>query len=135
MTSEKAAWLAGFFDGEGCLSAAFRPGVGAYARVQIAQKDRAVLDEIKDLLGFGSIAVYSSGVHSYRISDPAHIRTFIELILPYAVVKRDKLRVAHALACLYQTRERGRNGSWVKLDPVLVARRVELAEELRVRRV
>jgi len=55
---EDLAWLAGFFDGEGCVSVSQRDRKqGSYSalRLQITQCDRAPLDKTKSILGFGNV--------------------------------------------------------------------------------
>lgn len=58
-----AHWFAGFIDGEGCFyirsHQPTRVGYGCLLRLQLRDDDRAILDEIRDILGVGTTGVVS----------------------------------------------------------------------------
>jgi hypothetical protein len=97
------AYIAGFFDGEGCVRAYTRPDrfTGCHSRIQIAQsgeRGRIVLQEIsRFLLTHGVI----SQVHVHKYKNPKYlygwylqisriecVKQFIRLVMPYLLVKK-----------------------------------------------
>src|SRR5215475_5687920 len=90
------AYIAGFFDGEGCVH--FRNG---RPHLSIAQKDPAVLHKIQGMLGYGSI-FQPQGMdkhryeHAWRLTITRDVYTyhFVRMIYKYSVVKRKKLALA-----------------------------------------
>jgi len=88
VTKIQAAYIAGFFDGEGCVSTGRR-----HLAIKLAQKNRGVLDYIVKTLGYGKVRRCNNGHHSmYIYSKPRQTR-FIKLVLPYSIVKRSQLEV------------------------------------------
>jgi len=89
------AYLAGFFDGEGCVSG-FKRG---YPRITITQKDPRPLMWIQSLCG-GTLdqaqrsGCFGGGVYRWRLFAGKSVALFIEGVLPYTIVKRDDLRKA-----------------------------------------
>jgi intein/homing endonuclease len=88
------AYIAGFFDGEGCVH--FR-SVGKYNRpiLSMSQKDPEVLHRIQDVLGYGKMSHNSANNQwQLRISVQYQIRHFIREVHRYSIVKRKPLRRA-----------------------------------------
>jgi len=93
VTKTQAAYIAGFFDGEGCVST--KSNRNSHPRITLAQKDRGVLDYIVEILGYGE--VYKNSrilIDIMRINSKSCQTHFIKLVLPYSVVKRSQLEVA-----------------------------------------
>lgn len=86
-TATEAAYIAGFFDGEGCISLTNRGAV----KVTISQKIVDPLDFIQETLGAGSI-YYANKRESYRyyLGGRPLVISFLEQTLPYLIVKREK---------------------------------------------
>lgn len=94
-TEKQLAYIAGFFDGEGCVqihgSRNRRQPAGPY--IWMGQKSRKVLDEIQGYLGFGKITQSNRGHHILRFSRQDGLQ-FARWIAPYAIVKREQLLLA-----------------------------------------
>lgn len=89
-------WLAGFFDGEGCVRSKYTSGGYLQVRCSISQKDREILETIQQQLGYGRI--YSKVTcYSLEISKKAEVMHFIRLIYPHSVVKKRQLHVGYLL--------------------------------------
>lgn len=86
-------YIAGFFDGEGCVcinkSKDVRnpKGYTDRIRVMVSQVDRTPLDAIMSQFG-GIITLRSTGVHELVMSDMATISAFLTRMLPHLIVKR-----------------------------------------------
>jgi hypothetical protein len=100
------AWLAGLFEGEGNLSIAKNGGT----RLTIRMCDRDIIDKVNELYPCPTIQVVvpNPARHNYnqprtqyawRISDPAKVREFINLVLPWLGERRTAkaLEVLHHL--------------------------------------
>lgn len=86
MTEEQEQWLAGFWEGDGSCGNYLNKSLGlVIPKITITQKDRRVLEHIKDMLGFGNIArqtnSYNLVISSWR---PRCARVF-ELLCRYVV--------------------------------------------------
>lgn len=90
---KKISWeyIAGFFDGEGCLSIKNRyKGIG-YWTLGMTQKNIEVLETIQEFLGGGHIYKKSDcDCWSYELYKQQHVRSILEKLLPYLIVKYDK---------------------------------------------
>ena len=89
-------WMAGFFDGEGCVSIrrsfdSRRLISNLNLLVSISQKDTTVLGLI--VVAYGGKLNNCAGIHEVRWHGKAS-KEFIETILPYSVVKRTQLEIA-----------------------------------------
>jgi hypothetical protein len=84
------AYIAGFFDGEGCISG--KDG-GRSIVISITQKERAPLDFIQEYFGVGHIYTQRD-YWQYKIMRRADIATFLAAITPDLMVKRKKAEVA-----------------------------------------
>lgn len=106
MNITDSAWLAGLFEGEGCLTIE-RNGA---TRAVIRMTDRDIIDRVNDLFPCSRIQVvnpkpakagYSQPrtQYAWRLGDPARVREFIGLILPW-LGERRSARAAEVLAHL-----------------------------------
>lgn len=90
MRNLSLAYIAGFVDGEGCISLGSRnKNNSTRVTIEIAQNKREVLDWIVSELGFGRVYTkkYKHG-NTYCLSIFAKEgRIFIPLIFPYLIVK------------------------------------------------
>ena len=86
-------WLAGFFDGEGCVSLSFYNTRNNYQlEVRIAQKDCTVLHLIQIFYGGKVVA---SGVYNHQLRwNGMSAKTFLETIKPYSIIKRNQIEAA-----------------------------------------
>src|SRR4051794_25612322 len=81
------AYIAGFFDGEGCVT--FRDRFGGRPWMSITQKDPKVLQHIQSLLGCGRLHPKDKG-QCWRLifTSKADMELLIEVIYRYTIVKR-----------------------------------------------
>jgi len=92
-------YIAGFFDGEGYLGAfanRARKSEKKYWRISVAQKDKSVLEEILEFVGYGYIyhnktsGVNRTGIYNYQIYKQRDVYKFLTFVLPFLIVKRKK---------------------------------------------
>jgi len=91
------AYIAGFFDGEGCVSRLNKNASHIYWRIDIVQKDRNVLDEIQKFIRYGKVFRSTTGIkktliYRYGIHKQEQILDFLSNVLPYVVVKKEKVQ-------------------------------------------
>ena len=108
MNVNDAAYIAGLFDGEGCVTCKQKKTKRAdrggkiynqwYIRCEISMTDKAVIDWLHETLGFGWSAEkrYSKRPKNYKrqwrwCCGYRNALTFAKLIWPYAQVKLHKL--------------------------------------------
>lgn len=93
------AWLAGFFDGEGCITLYCNPGTELKVpRVGIGQKNAfELLTEIQQVYGGGVNIHKGKGMFRWFCSSRTEIQRFLTDILPYLKVKRAKAEIALAI--------------------------------------
>lgn len=97
LTKLERAYLAGFFDGEGCIDSygvksAYNP------RISMWQKDRAYLMWLQQKLGFGYVVKCSTRTtSSFRIGKREDLRTFLQLIYPFLRLKKPQARLAYKM--------------------------------------
>lgn len=105
------AWLAGFFDGDGSVGIYRRKARDThpeewFVRVSIGQKERRVLDLIKQELGgylhhrgstnkHGRYGEVWELIWTHKKAEP-----ILELIAPYVLVKADEVRIAQEFRAL-----------------------------------
>lgn len=99
MTDE---WLAGFFDGEGCISGQCYFSPGKYIKqpkvciqVSITQKDTSILYEIVKYCG-GTVQLKGdkSRASHIRWTGRKDMGEFLRRIAPYSVCKKDQILLA-----------------------------------------
>ena len=98
---EDAMYIAGFFDGEGCISLS-----GNALSVTLTQKarNRHILDWVQETTGVGSLLVHkASGCVNWRICSQQAVQ-FLEQIYPYLKIKDEQAK----LALEFQSRITGR---------------------------
>ncbi len=102
------SYIAGFFDGEGCITSQLVWKTGKYEKhprvnvqVTITQKDRKILEGIQKK--FGGTIQYKFGGPKYAKRNPCyHLRitgketmgNFLRTIQPYSIVKREQIDLA-----------------------------------------
>lgn len=122
---EKAAYAAGFTDGEGCIGI-YQNGSYLRLSLQIAQKDRGVLEYLRGFLG-GTITEVSwrSGSKGYHLCwYNAEAGAVLESLLPWLVLKKSQTRLAVEFVSLA-------GGVGVRLSAEARARRLEIAKAIR----
>jgi hypothetical protein len=98
------SYLAGFFDGEGCVKS-FIVSTHPQIMLEIAQKDPSILYHIQEYLGYGKVQViHSRGreSHQLRIYGRDRVRQTIRLIYPHSIIKKQQLELGYRLAGLIE---------------------------------
>lgn len=90
-------WLAGFFDGEGCITISkSKKRVSYYLLISIGQKKIGILREIVEFLGYGKITHCGKGKYQvpslYFTGDNA--TSLLKNLLPYLKVKYLQAKMA-----------------------------------------
>lgn len=91
MTSnDLRAYAAGFFEGDGCAYIGTCSEGYAKHEIRIAQKDRGILDWLRQQLEIGRVnGPYSGGMHQLVFS-PRPARQFARWVLPYVRMERKR---------------------------------------------
>lgn len=109
MNDIKLAYLAGFFDGEGCISVARcsprnRTNVKTYhyLRIKVSNKDRRVIDLFADTFKCGSIYKDKrNDVWDWATANKLNVRQVLNALLPHLIIKKTRATLAlkfHAVA-------------------------------------
>jgi hypothetical protein len=121
------AYLAGLFDGEGCISPIWgskkyfltkehKEKTSHYPRLQfvITNKNNVLLDLIKEKMGnFGNVYRGKNGVaYDYRISAEKEVLNVVNALIPYVKLKKEPLYVSKD-ALIYQLK-RKLHARWTK---------------------
>ena len=135
------AWIAGFFDGEGCVHI---PSNNTSMQVSITQKDRTELDLIRNWYGFGVVKLKAkkNPCHEFIIGGKRNITIFLRSIRQYSLCKRREIEIGLLYAKTINPHRHGAKGygkgskEKSRLPPKIAARREELKNEIkRIRKV
>lgn len=92
------AYIAGIFDGEGCLSFEYNNSLMQNYRVGISQKYIRLLEWIQEKLGVGAIATRNreNGNHCsvFTLCAQRQVFEFLKAVLPCLIVKLEKAKEA-----------------------------------------
>ena len=100
-------YIAGFFDGEGCINVSYCPPNHFQVQLNIGNTDKNVLIEIQKVLG-GKLhcsKTKTSGEHDFWIlhwGAFAKTKTVLRILCPHLLVKREKAMLALALLDLHK---------------------------------
>lgn len=126
-------WLAGFFDGEGCVSPKIEHhGTIANVRVSITQKDPTILCLIGLKFGGGHFSVKNRLIASGKATTNSHelmytgasCQPLLEYIRDHSIVKKEQILLGLEM-CKLVTYSGG------KLTESERAKRIEIAEKIR----
>lgn len=121
LDSEYLSWLAGFIDGEGCITVGVsikrnlsgRLCLTAQAQISVHQHFiyRHVLDEIVIRFGFGSVYNRMKNTMShYQTTNPKDTKKFIEIIRPFLKIKHKQAdEIIPVLDLLINSNRKGKN--------------------------
>lgn len=94
------SYIAGFFDGEGCISSTSQYIKGKYEmfprvsiQITITQKDKYILELVQNIYG-GEISEKGSGCHVLRIVGKGNMKRFLTAIYPYSICKKEQIELA-----------------------------------------
>jgi len=98
------AYLAGLFDGEGCINATFgtkkwiakaeAEKIYLFPRIQfvISSKENLLLEWVKKMVGFGE--VYGKKIYDYRITERKQILDMLDALIPFVKLKKKGLQLS-----------------------------------------
>jgi len=116
------AYLAGLFDGEGCINATFgtkkwiaktgKEKIYLFPRIQfvISSKENLLLELVKTIVGFGE--VYGEKMYGYRITERKQILDIVDALIPFVKLKKKGLQLSKE-AVLFLLNRKYRSG-WTK---------------------
>lgn len=131
LTETEKAYLAGLFDGEGCVGYYKRgshKGVPYHsASVHICMTDSRPVKWVMEKVGHGNISFsIKSGnrhnVYSWQLSHQSHVREFLLAIRPYLLLKADQVDLLFGLWTIEDELPKGH----YSVSPSVVSRREEL---------
>ena len=100
LTETEKAYLAGLFDGEGCVGYYKRKGSRAkycyMSLVMIAQSDMRLMLWLKDKIPFGTIygkQGKKAFEYKWETNKRADVYTFLTTIQPYLVIKKEQVDI------------------------------------------
>jgi len=138
ITPTKAAYVAGFLDGDGSISAKLTPTkTGKYGyRVRLMinftqhTRNRAVLSHIQEILGGGrKIADYKSkNLSEYVVQERKQVERVLKHIKPFLSLKRKQAEIALKILDIFRVEKR-RKRSILNQNQFLEI--VRLADEIR----
>jgi hypothetical protein len=131
MTDE---WLAGFFDGEGCISGQCQFVAGKYIKeprvniqISITQKDRKILETIQEVYG-GTVYDKKKGCSAIRWTGKSDMTRILRILAPHSICKREQI----LLALRFCETLRDKCIGSVPLDNTVHSERKEIFEGLKL---
>ena len=96
-TREQVIWIAGFFDGEGCVNIERGYGYSSCLRITISNTVKESLNLIKRWLDFGAVKSHNK-VKKYKnqkngwifVCYETNAKNFLELVYPYLIIKKEQ---------------------------------------------
>ena len=132
LSKNQIAFIAGFLEGDGCISAKITPTSGSYrVRVVISftQKtiNKIILEHVQKFLG-GKVEDYpSKNLSELAIYDRKRVSLILQLIEPFLVSKKKQAQLAMQIIAIL---DRSKRGKLRDSEELLEA--VKLAEEIRL---
>ena len=92
-TERNLAWAAGFFEGEGCFYAGYHPARQDGTKVfrthaSLTQKDVTLLEQFKNIVGFGVICNSSADVKAWKTTRVGEASKILEWFRPWLSDRR-----------------------------------------------
>lgn len=115
----RAAYAAGIIDGEGCITASFRPEYGEYGQVRVCvgNTDEAMIKWLQQHFG-GSVYNYPTTKKMFQW----HIfcknaEKFLRIVLPYLITKKEEALIALELRkVIVERKNKTKNGRGHKIS-------------------
>ena len=142
LTEVQKAYLAGFFDGEGCIHIGKHQSKNTPTPIYnlyviVAQTNKAIIDDMLEMVGLGSVHLYKRSLknknendaYAWRLSG-RHAADFLTAIKDYVKLKRFQLDVALEF---HTTRnfQKYHHGRGSKVPTEIIERREQLAQMLK----
>ena len=133
LTQARWAYLAGFLDGDGCITITTKNQRRTYCiEVRYSQTNGPFLQHLRDLVGIGSVYQTSKpkGNHSARfqwVFASGKAEEFLRAIFPFLVLKKDQAEIALKLAELM----RQQRAKSYRLTEEAIEKREKIRQELR----
>jgi|SRR3989344_1949468 len=131
ISTSEAAFIAGFLEGDGCISAKIGPTSGSY-RVRLIisftqlTKNKIVLEYIQKLIG-GKMMDYSfRNMSELTIFDRGKVFEVLNILIPFLVSKKKQAEIGLEIIAILN---KGKRGALRNSNDLLEA--VRLAEEIR----
>jgi len=101
LSPTQKAYLAGFLDGDGSIYVRLKPNatykygfqVAPYIVLFQSQKDRKNFEKVCSLIALGHIRERKDGILEYIISRHDAITLFLEIVRPYALLKKKQIEL------------------------------------------
>ena len=101
ISSTQKAYLAGFLDGDGSIYVRLKPNdtyrygfqVAPYIVLFQSQKERQNFERICHLVDLGYIRERKDGILEYTIGREEAIRSFLSLVSPYLILKKEQSKL------------------------------------------
>jgi hypothetical protein len=122
-TEAEIAYVAGFFDGEGCIAARVNPAGYTSLQVSIGQSDLAQLEYVQGVIG-GTITPIKGKEHWHLGLRHAETVAFLEAAMPYLRLKRPQAELALEFLSYG-------NGQGCRVPEPARSRKLEIVTELR----
>lgn len=84
---ERIAYVAGFFDGGGCITFSLDRSGTFVPSLQIVNKNFNVLDFCWTTFGLGGISEIRSGAYSWYVTSRSSIQYVLNALIPFLIVK------------------------------------------------
>lgn len=101
LTETEKSYLAGLFDGEGCIGYYFKSKIKCHvASLAIYNTNTKVMQWIKDKTGYGGIYLNKGGKHcgwQWQLNSRSQIIEFLKVIRPYLIIKADQVDLLFSL--------------------------------------
>lgn len=132
LTTPSIAWIAGFFDGDGCVALLKKPrgeGHGYIPHMALAQSERTILEAVQKVIGCGTIHTTKGSSLSRKPSYALHWSGENFMIASSRLLKQSVIKRAEMLL----VREFSRKWSNRKLngDRHLIQSREQHADQIR----
>ena len=135
------AYIAGFFDGEGCISSQEYYEIGKYEKypritmqISVTNTDKEILNFIRGVFG-GIITKHSKPAkqkqcYSWKLTGKDKMLRFLNTVLPYVMVKKEDVELGIQLANTLRSENLGCS----PLDHSIHMKRLEIHNKLRKRK-
>ena len=131
ISKSEAAFIAGFLEGDGCISAKIGPTSGSY-RVRLVisftqhTRNKVVLEYLQKLIGGKIIDYHSRNMSELAIYDRNKVTEIVRIVAPFLISKRRQAELAIKIIEILNKNKRGK-----LKNPEDLLKAVKLAEEIR----